>query len=139
MTLSENNKQKLRDAGVGIIYLFGSRALGVALKKSDHDIGVVFADVKKLQTDSAELHTAIYRVLSDEFPDEPDGPKLDISFLQKANPALELSAIRYGRVLFEADPKFRADYEEGVIQRYDDYQPLKREYEDATFKAFIPT
>lgn len=135
-TLSEKNKQKLRDLGVGIVYLFGSRAIGAALGKSDYDIGVVFDDVKKLQDDSAKLYLAVYNILSEEFPEQLDGPKIDISFLQKANAALELSAIRYGKILFEANPKFRADYEEGVIFRYDDFRFLQKKYEEVTFTAF---
>ncbi|MBI5470344.1 hypothetical protein HY968_03460 [Candidatus Kaiserbacteria bacterium] len=64
------------------------------------------------------------------------GPKLDIALLQRANAKLQMDAIQYGSVLFESDPRTRADYEESVIKRYDDYRYLEREYEDATFVAF---
>lgn len=135
MTISEINKEKLRNLGVGIIYLFGSRALGTALEKSDYDIGLVFIDPKKAFKNK-ELFTDIYQILNNDFPDRIDGPRLDISFLQQANPALEMSAIRDSIVLFEINPVFRADYEEGALKRYDDYSSLKREYEEATLRAF---
>jgi len=136
MALSEKSKEKLSNLGVGIVYLFGSRALGTALEKSDYDIGVVFLETKRGFTGGISLFAMIYEILSSEFPDQINGPKLDISFLQQANAALEMSAIREGVVLFEADSVFRADYEEGAVKRYDDYQPLKGKYEEATFAAF---
>ena len=136
MRLSKDSISKLKNLEVKIIYLFGSRATGTALENSDYDIGVVFSNDKKIFTDNSSLFTEIYRILSDDFPDQIRGPKLDISFLQKANAALEMTAVLEGVVLFENDPVFRADYEESVIKRYDDYRYLQKEYEDATFAAF---
>lgn len=136
MKLSENTKTKLKELGVGIIYLFGSRAVGIALDKSDYDLGVVFINPKVLSNSPSKNHLTLYDVLSSDFPDMLEGPHLDISFLQDSNPALEMAAVRYGRVLFQASPSFRADYEEGVIRRSDDYLSLKKEYEQATFSAF---
>lgn len=135
MKLSENTKNKLGELGVGVIYLFGSRSIGVALDKSDFDIGIVFVDAK-LPDISSSVHFLVYDILSDEFPDMLNGPCLDMSFLQKASPALEMAAIQYGKVLFEHSPSFRTNYEESVTHRYDDYLPLKSEYEQATFYAF---
>ena len=135
MKLSEKTKNNLKELGAGVIYLFGSRSIGVALDKSDYDIGVVFVNAKLLH-DFSNVRLRVYDILSDEFPDMFYGPRLDISFLQEANPALEMAAVKYGKVLFEDSPSFRADYEESVIRRYDDYLPLKNEYEHATFSAF---
>ena len=50
--------------------------------------------------------------------------------------ALGMAAIRDGVVIFESDPRGRADFEEEAMKRYLDYLPLKREYEEATFSAF---
>lgn len=137
MKLLENTKIKLKESGVGIVYLFGSRAVGVALNKSDYDIGVVFINPKIVFSNPDKTHSVLYDVLSNEFPDTFKGPRLDISFLQESNPALEIAAVNYGKVLFENNPTFRVNYEEGVIRRYDDYLTLKKEYEQATFSAFI--
>lgn len=82
------------------------------------------------------LFSFIYNILSEEFPDNLSCPKLDISFLQMANAALEIKAISEGIVLFEINPKFRADYEVEAIKRYDDYRFIKQKYEEATFAAF---
>lgn len=137
MAFLQKHKEELAALGVSVLYLFGSRARGVAFEKSDYDIGVVFADNKSL--DTAKRYNDVYNILSDIFPDKIGGPKLDISFLREANAALQMSAILYGKVIFESDPRFRADYEESVLKQYDDYRYLQKEYENATFAAFQMT
>jgi uncharacterized protein len=134
MTISEKTKEKLRDLGVGIVYLFGSRATGTAFSNSDYDIGVVFLDYSKKI--DMEIISSIYSTLNEEFPDKIRGPKLDISYLQNANAALQVKAINEGIVLFESDSNFRANYEEEVVKRYDDYRFLQNNYAEATFAAF---
>lgn len=42
-----------------------------------------------------------------------------------------LNVIRTGQVLFEADPVFRADYEERVVSEYLDSEPVLREFSAA--------
>jgi uncharacterized protein len=116
------------------LYLHGSRARGVARENSDYDIGVVFADPKS--ADDTKTYLSLYEILSDTFPDTQHGPKLDIALLQRANAKLQLDTINHGTVLFESDPRTRADYEESVIKQYDDYRFLEREYRDATLSAF---
>ena len=133
--LSEKNKEELIALGVGVLYLYGSRAQGTAREDSDYDVGVVFTDPQKSDLD-IDAYGALYNVLSAIFPDMIDGPKLDIAILQRANAKLQIDAIQYGSVLFESNPRIRADYEESVIKRYDDYRFLQREYENATFAAF---
>lgn len=134
--LSDQHKQELASLGVSVLYLFGSRARGVASERSDYDIGVVYADPHKASLESG-AYGALYTILSDVFPDMPgDGPKLDIAILQRTNAALQTAAVRYGIVLFESDPRMRADYEESVVKRYDDYRFLQNAYEEANFAAF---
>ncbi len=132
--LSEKTKQKLAAMGVGVVYLYGSRVQGTAYEHSDYDVGVVFSDL--VVPLSMENYGALYDCLSIDIPDELYGPKLDIAILQNANARLQLDAIQYGSVLFESDPSVRANYEESVIKRYDDYRFLEKEYQDATFAAF---
>lgn len=132
--LSEKTIRGLKKQGVGIVYFFGSRAQGVNLKYSDYDIGIVYQDLKKLN--SSHYYTKPYELITKDIPDKIHGPKLDISYLQNANAALQMTAIKYGQVLLEADSNFRADYEENVIKIYDDYMPLQKQYEEANFAAF---
>jgi hypothetical protein len=44
--------------------------------------------------------------------------------LQTAPIALQFFAIRDGKVIFEGDPGFTADYENRVIQQYLDFRPV---------------
>ncbi|MEK7509456.1 MAG: nucleotidyltransferase domain-containing protein [Patescibacteria group bacterium] len=133
--IPEEIRQQLTNLGVGVLYLYGSRAQGTAHAGSDYDIGVVFDDPQKADFD-LDRYSALYGTLNAIFPDNIRGPKLDIAFLQRANAKLQLDAVQYGRAVFESNPRVRADYEESVIKHYDDYRFLEREYEDATFGAF---
>ena len=137
VSFSREHQDALRTLGVEVVYLFGSRTLGAAHDASDYDVGVVFRDPKTIAGNQLETYQALYAILSEYLPDLPDGQHPDLSFLQFANAALEMSAID-GIVLFETDPKSRLAYEEGVIKRYDDYRHLRNVYEEATFAAFAP-
>jgi len=48
---------------------------------------------------------------------------------------LEMSAID-GVCIFQKDPVSRADYEESVFHRYDDYSHIRETYQEATIAAF---
>lgn len=134
--LSRATEDRLQELGVAVIYAFGSRATGRHLAFSDFDIGVVMKDVSELQDQLPKCYPELYDILSSDVPDSPFGPKLDISFLQRANPALGMKAIIEGRILFESSAMARADFEELMFVRYNDYRKLQREFEEATLLAF---
>jgi predicted nucleotidyltransferase len=134
--LSKRTKKELEKLGVGVVYLFGSQAQKVALERSDFDIGLVFFNFKQAFKRELGLYSKVYEVLTGDFPDKIEGPRLDISFLQRANPALAMAALQYGRIIFEKDPKFRADFEEQALKNYINYLPIKRAYEEANLRAF---
>ena len=133
---SRQTIEKLKKLDVAIIYFFGSRAEDSFLEHSDYDIGVVFDGAQSKDIGRPQLFQKIYETINDDIPDKIDGPKLDISFLQNASPALQASAIKYGQKLYQKDPVLSADYEENVVNYYDDYIPLKKEYEQATLASF---
>lgn len=137
ISFSKEHQDALRALGVEVVYLFGSRALGVAQDTSDYDVGVVFRDPEAIADHQLETYQKLYAIVSEYLPDRLGGTHPDLSLLQFANAALEMSAID-GVVLFETDSKFRLAYEEDVIKRYDDYRYLRNMYEEATFAAFAP-
>jgi predicted nucleotidyltransferase len=137
ISFSKEHRDALRILGVETVYLFGSRARGTAHDASDYDVGVVFKDPTTIADHQLETYQMLYAIVSEYLPDQPGGTHPDLSFLQFANAALEMSAID-GVVLFEIDPKSRLAYEEAVIKRYDDYRYLRNVYEEATFAAFAP-
>jgi len=136
VALSLAAQRKLKKAGVAVVYAFGSRVMGTSLPFSDLDIGLVMEDKQLFKISFGKLYTIVYGILSSDNPEEPDGPKLDIAFLQRANAALAVKAIQEGVILFESNAKLRADFEESVLHRYDDYRMLQYEYEEANIRAF---
>jgi len=123
--LLDYSEEKLKELGAAIVYLFGSKAVGASTPVSDTDIGVVLkrpADSK----DTRVLYNSLYDLFAEQYPTA----KLDIVFLQIAPIPLQYQAISGGKVLFEADPRVTADYEEYVRSMYLDFKPIL-EYFDA--------
>jgi len=112
-------KERLKSSRVAVVYLFGSKATRRASPLSDTDIGVVLGEMRPEQ-DTRAQYIALFKIFSDLYPDS----KVDIVFLQRAPLALQFSAIRDGKVIFEEDPVFRADYENLVVKQYLDFRPV---------------
>ena len=119
-------KKQLKDSGVSIVYLFGSMSSGRTSPMSDVDIGIVLRDVNLLKR-SKNIYTKLYAIFADIYPSFT----IDIVFLQSAPVALQYDAVRYGKVLYETDPKLRADYEAEVMNMYFDFMPVLRAFDDA--------
>jgi predicted nucleotidyltransferase len=138
MKLSEKTIKKLEGKGIIAAYLFGSRAEGTNHSHSDYDIGVVFNSqtLPKIQKSRFEIYGEIHNIIAEDLPTPEFKTALDVSLLQVSSPALGMAAIKNGELLFESDPVQRADFEEETMRRYLDYLPLKREYEEATLRAF---
>ncbi|MBI3393341.1 MAG: nucleotidyltransferase domain-containing protein [Nitrospirae bacterium] len=120
-------EDRLRNLGVGLVYLFGSQAQGTDTPLSDVDIGVVFTAPEVL-ANSLDLHTKLYDLLTDVIPGSRE---VDVVFLQQTSPEFQFHVIRTGQVIFESDPIFRADYEERVVNEYLDFEPVLREFSAA--------
>ncbi|NWF53796.1 MAG: nucleotidyltransferase domain-containing protein [Syntrophaceae bacterium] len=109
----------LKSLGVVVVYLFGSRATRRASPISDTDIGVVLRPFSPEQ-DTRNQYKTLFKIFSGLYPHS----RVDIVFLQRAPLALQFSAIRDGKVIFEQDPIFRADYENRVVKQYLDFRPV---------------
>ena len=112
-------KEKFRKLEIYIVYLFGSKAKRREAPLSDIDIGVVF-EKPSLNADTRDLYDKCYQIFSELYPHE----KLDIVFLQTAPLALQFFAVKDGKILFQEDPRFTADYENFVIKQYLDFRPV---------------
>ena len=112
---------------VAIVYLFGSQIHGCTNSMSDIDIGIVFTRHEVLK-DSTALYTRLYDIFTDIFP----GPReVDIAFLQQTSPIFQYEVIKHGKILYESDPVFRADYEEQIAREYMDVEPVLHQYSEA--------
>ena len=125
-------RAELRKMGVSVVYLFGSRATGRESHTSDVDIGVV---LKEPIEDTRSLYKILYELLSSIYPYS----RPDIVFLHKASLALQYFAIKDGKVIFEEDPRFRADYENRVINQYLDFRPILDMFDRASMKRYAKT
>ena len=123
-------EEKLKKLGVGLVYLFGSRAEGTAGPSSDFDVGLVFSDPAMLRGDTPGLYQSLYEIFSDTF-DLSGFRSVDIVFLEQASLELRFDAISHGAVLFEISPEFREKFEERVEALYRDFKPILREFDRA--------
>ena len=112
-------RTKLKELGILIVYLFGSKATGMTTPLSDIDIGVVVKDSKTLE-DTRALYDVLYDIFQELYP----AKKVDIVFLQISPLPFQYSAIKETKVLFEEDSRITADYESYVINMNLDFKPV---------------
>lgn len=130
INLTEKDVQRLVDAHILALYLFGSRATGNESPSSDFDFAVVvedpeiFKDVVKKQRRYLDL----YDILTDVIGHQLTEPIVDIIFLQ-SDVSLELKAhiIKHGVLLLDRDPNIRANLEAMIMVRAADFAPILQE------------
>jgi predicted nucleotidyltransferase len=129
MKLGKRTVDKIKSLGVGLIYFFGSRVQGNAASSGDFDIGIVFTEnIQPLNL--SNIHPILYEILTDEFKVSLEND-LDIVYLQEASLPFRFQVISEGKVLFEIDPIFRANYEEKTIKQYLDFKPIEKIFSSA--------
>ncbi|MBI2444361.1 MAG: nucleotidyltransferase domain-containing protein [Candidatus Magasanikbacteria bacterium] len=134
IAIPQKIQQELVDLGVVALYLFGSRAQGVAGPLADYDFGVLLDDPLRVQRSSFELYGKLYEILSKvTHPETLEADVIDIVFLDSPRVSLELkfNIIRHGRVLFDSNPRRRVDAEERIMEAYCDFRPLLKMFDQA--------
>lgn len=121
---------RLKSAGVELVYLFGSVAEGYANSVSDLDFGIVFRDSGKVSSDSFAVYNELYDILTDAFL----VGAIDIVFLQLAGLEVCSDAIRHGRLLFASSEDARYEFEERVMILYADFKPLLDNFNEAVLQ-----
>ena len=119
-------EKELNRLNVGIVYIFGSTAQGIAKRGSDIDIGIVFTD-SGVNCRSFKVYEELYKLFSNVYRNK----ETDIVFLQDAHISLQLDAVKHGRVAYQISPEFRANYEEKIILQYCDFEPILRDFDKA--------
>lgn len=133
MKLHAVQKGKLQDLGVQSLYLFGSRAQGAQHDLSDYDYAVLMKKSGYQKGDST--YFALYDLLSEISPRSLENDAIDIVFLRDAGLELRFHVIRYGKVLFDADPLRRLDFEAQTTLLYCDYRPILDRFDRAIVEA----
>lgn len=103
---------------VVVAYLFGSRATGSARPGSDVDVAVLT---------SVPLAAARRLELAADLQDAVPGRRVDLVLLDSAPPALGYRVLRDGVPLLVRDEAARVRHHAGVLDRYFDTEPLRRE------------
>ncbi len=124
---------ELQRLGIDVVYLFGSRAEGVAGPSSDIDIGIVLNNPIPKHKPITALYNDVFYVLEDCF-DMSNFRTMDIVFLQRASLELQCDVVRHGKVLFESSPETRMQYEERILLLYSDFRPLLQQFNEAVLE-----
>ncbi len=104
---------------VAAAWLFGSEARGTAGPDSDIDIGLVFRERGATALDHARALLTIAARLEPAAPGRP----IDLVVLEPQGPIFCHRVLSEGRLVYDADPERRIDFESSTYVRYFDFRP----------------
>lgn len=125
--LPETLRKRLSHLGIQAVYLFGSRATGAAHALSDYDYAVLTKRPGHKRGDL--LYRELYATFSTISPRTLANDVIDIVFLNDCGLELAFHIIRYGKVLFDANPTMRLEFETRTNLLYADYRPILEEFD----------
>lgn len=131
--LGSEQEREIKNMGVEAVYLFGSRAQGREGPASDYDYAVLMP--RKGFSKGDPLYFKLRDLLSAISPRDLENDVIDIVFLRDAGLELAFHVIRYGLVLFDANPKERLRFEEKTCLLYYDYRPVLQKMDAAILEA----
>lgn len=130
LKLSKQDKDHLKALDVAALYLFGSRAQGIAGPLSDYDFAVLMK--KPGDKRGGKVYDQLYEILFPLCrPRTLQNDVIDIIFLRDAPLELRFHVIRYGQVLFDAQPLRRLRFEVETQLLYSDYRPILDMFDNA--------
>lgn len=139
---SEKQKNKFKELGVSVVYLFGSYATGTAHPLSDADFGIVLSDVQNYQKDPMKIYLEIYNILLEVLPKEylqqrmkMRAHEFDIVFLQFTSPRMKYDSAENGIVLYKSSPEAVFDFKENALSSYFDFKYFERIQQEAFLAA----
>ncbi len=113
----------LRENGVRLLYLFGSRARGQARPDSDYDLALLFAPMSALE------RLDLLSVLEPELR-RLAGGEVDLVILNDAGALLAREATLRGQLL-SGDPEEAFRFEQRVRARYEDLEASQKFFTEA--------
>mgnify|MGYP001602552437 CR=1 FL=1 len=122
--------EQLKELQVGLVYLFGSYAEGMAGEGSDIDVGVVMTDKALVKGSITEIYNKLFDVFTDVF-DMSNFKTIDIVFLDRAPLELCFDVISHGVTLYELSTEFRMNFEDHIEALYRDFYPVLQEFNRA--------
>lgn len=128
-TFTTKELVQLNKHNVVAVYVFGSRAQGLAGPLSDYDFAILTK--KGYEKRGDDVYQALYDVLSPHCPRTMKNDVIDIVFLNRVPLELRFHVIRYGQVLFEDDTKARLNFEDKTQREYSDFRPILDSFDHA--------
>jgi len=129
ITFSEQEKTQLQSLGVVALYLFGSRAQGTDGPLSDFDFAVLMD--RDGYARGGEAYQKLYDLLSPHCERTLQNDVIDIIFLRDVGLELRHHVVRYGRVIYDAEPLSRGRFEARTMTEYCDFRPLLKSIDRA--------
>lgn len=119
-TIEKLRKVLAKEPEVLAAYLFGSRALGYAAKKSDLDIGLVVKDEDRVD----------YRRLYSRVSNQISGKEVDVRLVgvDDFNPLFAFNVIKPNFCFYQKSENDRIEIEKKILQIYFDTQYLRDIY-----------
>ena len=134
MQISKELYSNFEKLGIAVLYLFGSRAQGLATAHSDYDFGILLENPSVIKDESMNLYQKIYELLQEEVKDKVN---MDIVFLDRSPMQLRYHVIRYGQVLYDGNPMKRGRFMEQTLEEHADFEPYRPLFEKSIL-AQIP-
>jgi len=122
LTCLANCGELLREHAISTVYLFGSRASGLAHAHSDYDLALLFTDY-----DAARL-SLTYRLSLAETLSQCLGESVDLVFLQAAPILMRYEIVATGKVIYCNNDAQRTDFEDITYRDYLDFNPFLVQY-----------
>lgn len=121
----------LKQFGIAVVYLFGSRAQQIERSTSDYDFGILLSAPVPAGAQRRQIYDTFYELL-DGLIGQP--VNIDIVFLHDAPLHLRDHVIRHGVILFETDPVLRGQFHEHTINASADFAFHRQRFEEATLQ-----
>ena len=113
---------------IELAYWFGSRAQGKGTPLSDWDFAVKY-NKEMTWKEQLNIRSAIADCLKTDAVDLVDWDQAPLS--------LRYAIVQEGVLLLSRDESLRVDFETETRSRYWDFEPYRREYQEAFFKRAI--
>lgn len=130
--INDAHAQTLSALGVQAVYIFGSRAQDREGPLSDYDYAVLFKEKGHARGD--DLYMKLYNLFADISPRTLKNDVIDIVYLRDVGLELKFHVIRYGKVIYDADPLARVNFESMTTLLYCDYRPILDEFDKTILK-----
>jgi predicted nucleotidyltransferase len=108
---------------IAAAWLFGSEARGDARPTSDIDVALLF---EQRGTTAFEVYELLGRIAA-QLESVAPGRRIDLVLVEQQGPIFQHQVLEEGRLIHDANPRRRVDFESDAMVRFFDFEPLYRQ------------